>query len=537
MRGARPRKAQLRDLFAIFDEDGSGDLGSGEIMMLLEAFGHTTNNAAALVGEYDVDGDGALSFGEFMDLMRHPIKEDPSTSARKVAERIAVERKTFINRRMREVKMSSPQRIELKHLLEYERRRGLSPPVTFAAAAAARKANRKLASAAELHAIAIATAVRRVAAAKDAAAAALQSRVDDLESQLLELSCQALVSNRAKALEKLKVTKQRQNQTARSAHSDDYVGLQAAFETRLAIERQRSNALQNEIDELRSSPLQQRRSTRSRRQSQESDGVGHGASFPSSPRSSTPGGGRAPRSPRSTTPGGGHTPRRSRARSGGRSGGSSPLFSSLAGPPFDDAFVLLPPAPALKMACAACVAAACAVEAAFAAREAVAGAEAAAHVTRTLHRRLSLTAKALEAGRAATLATAANKVPPGATLAVAPDVAPGAGAPVAALAPPTPEPPTPKPEHSTSATYRQRRRRRWKRSRTPPHWRAPQKSLLCSTRATALRWWCARSEDRTSSSDARRCAGRSARRRAPRDSMKASLRRNERELARGTPAY
>ena len=421
MRGARPRKAQLYDLFTIFDEDGSGDLECGEIVLLLEAFGHSTDNAAALVGEYDLDGDGALSFREFMDLMRHPIKEESSASLREATERIAMERKIFINRRMREVKMSSPRRIELKHLLEYERRRGLSPPVTFAATAAARKANRKLASAAQLHALAIADAVRRVAAEKGVAAAALQSRVDELEAQLLELSCQALVSNRAKSLEKLKVAKEKQKQAADSAHSDDYVGLQAAFETRLAVERQRSNTLQNEIDELRSSPLQQRRS-RSRRQSRESDGTGHNTPFPLSPRSSTPGGG--------------HTPRRSRARSGGRSGGSSPLFSSVAGHPFREAFSLLSTL-ALEVACAARVAAACASEAASAAREAAAGAEAAAHVTRTLHcqrehSRLSLTSEVLEAARSAAVDDAR------------PGVAPGAGASAAALAPPTLEPLTPK---------------------------------------------------------------------------------------------
>lgn len=62
---------ELRELFMIFDANGSGGISSAEIRYVLKVLGEnfTDDEIDELMGEADKDGDGYLNFDEFMNLM------------------------------------------------------------------------------------------------------------------------------------------------------------------------------------------------------------------------------------------------------------------------------------------------------------------------------------------------------------------------------------------------------------------------------------------------------------------------------------
>ena len=393
----RSRRENLRDVFSIFDENGDGELSTSEICVLLEAFGHSSDAAAKLLREFDTDGDGTLSFSEFQRLMREPIHSTEDTAVHSTA----AARKAFISRRMRESKMSSPCKIGVKRLLEFERHRGREPPPTFAEAAAARVRGGTEGQAALAAAAAAVAKEERAARAREAERDVMKKRLDELEAQLLDASCRALVGIVHKGKDHglhphVAAAAQVAPEPKDGAHSDDYVGLQAAFEARLAIERARAGALQMELDELRAStPLQLRRS---RRRSDEEGGHAR-SSGSKSPRGSLGGGdGNSSKAARARTRSGGSgrhspslSPRLSPRLSSSRPRRTSPtfgpsqnplppaLFSSMSGSAMKTTVI------ALELQCNTRLAAAIAHEAAAAAGEAAAGAEAAAHVTLALH--------------------------------------------------------------------------------------------------------------------------------------------------------
>lgn len=69
----------LRNAFAIFDHDGSGNLDAVEIRQALQKLGISLkqDEAEFLVGEIDKDGDGEVSFEEFFEyVMEFQVDDD-----------------------------------------------------------------------------------------------------------------------------------------------------------------------------------------------------------------------------------------------------------------------------------------------------------------------------------------------------------------------------------------------------------------------------------------------------------------------------
>ncbi|KAL2016602.1 hypothetical protein VTK56DRAFT_3259 [Thermocarpiscus australiensis] len=69
--------AQYKEVFEVFDRDGSGVITADELGHVMRELGlHPSNRELQdLINEADVSGDGALSFDEFLAVMSHSARE------------------------------------------------------------------------------------------------------------------------------------------------------------------------------------------------------------------------------------------------------------------------------------------------------------------------------------------------------------------------------------------------------------------------------------------------------------------------------
>jgi len=63
---------ELRDAFAVFDDDNSGSISRAELKKLMKNLGQTLTDAEldAMMDEVDTDGDGEIDFAEFKSMMQ-----------------------------------------------------------------------------------------------------------------------------------------------------------------------------------------------------------------------------------------------------------------------------------------------------------------------------------------------------------------------------------------------------------------------------------------------------------------------------------
>ena len=92
---------EMRDIFEMFDEDGSGSISSGELGSVLESMGVTVSSdqLTAMIKEVDTpDGDGEICFDEFVALMMSKsASNDPIAEARRIFERFDADRSGSID--------------------------------------------------------------------------------------------------------------------------------------------------------------------------------------------------------------------------------------------------------------------------------------------------------------------------------------------------------------------------------------------------------------------------------------------------------
>ncbi|KAH6845627.1 hypothetical protein B0I37DRAFT_380713 [Chaetomium sp. MPI-CAGE-AT-0009] len=69
--------AQYKEVFQIFDKDGTGDITADELGQVMRELGLNPSEAELrdLVSEADLDSDGVISFEEFLALMSQNVKE------------------------------------------------------------------------------------------------------------------------------------------------------------------------------------------------------------------------------------------------------------------------------------------------------------------------------------------------------------------------------------------------------------------------------------------------------------------------------
>ena len=86
--------AEMREIFAMFDEDGSGSIDANELGGVMEALGVKVmkTKLEEMIKEVDTpDGDGEIGFDEFLTLMRKSeSKSDPQAEARRIFEQVRV---------------------------------------------------------------------------------------------------------------------------------------------------------------------------------------------------------------------------------------------------------------------------------------------------------------------------------------------------------------------------------------------------------------------------------------------------------------
>merc|ERR1712238_486424 len=63
---------ELRDAFAVFDDDNSGSISRAELKKLMKNLGQTLTDAEldAMMDEVDTDGDGEIDFAQFKSMMQ-----------------------------------------------------------------------------------------------------------------------------------------------------------------------------------------------------------------------------------------------------------------------------------------------------------------------------------------------------------------------------------------------------------------------------------------------------------------------------------
>ena len=68
------RLAGLRNLFSVFDVDGSGAISAGELSSIAERLGVqlSTEQLQEIIGQADPNGSGKIELGEFMSAMTSP---------------------------------------------------------------------------------------------------------------------------------------------------------------------------------------------------------------------------------------------------------------------------------------------------------------------------------------------------------------------------------------------------------------------------------------------------------------------------------
>ncbi|KAK4161779.1 hypothetical protein QBC43DRAFT_268072 [Cladorrhinum sp. PSN259] len=69
--------AQYREVFEIFDKDGTGDITAAELGQVMRELGlnPSTEELQDIVNEADLNKDGVISFEEFLSLMSQGVKE------------------------------------------------------------------------------------------------------------------------------------------------------------------------------------------------------------------------------------------------------------------------------------------------------------------------------------------------------------------------------------------------------------------------------------------------------------------------------
>ncbi|KAK3988877.1 hypothetical protein QBC44DRAFT_350941 [Cladorrhinum sp. PSN332] len=69
--------AQYREVFEIFDKDGTGDITAAELGQVMRELGlnPSTEELEDIVNEADLNKDGVISFDEFLSLMSQGVKE------------------------------------------------------------------------------------------------------------------------------------------------------------------------------------------------------------------------------------------------------------------------------------------------------------------------------------------------------------------------------------------------------------------------------------------------------------------------------
>ncbi|KAL1416990.1 hypothetical protein MTO96_027208 [Rhipicephalus appendiculatus] len=79
--------AELRELFALFDRDGDGEISAEDLGIIMRAFGHNPTEAElkTMIAELDADGNGTVDFLEFVAKVRADVLTTPTEEeARKV---------------------------------------------------------------------------------------------------------------------------------------------------------------------------------------------------------------------------------------------------------------------------------------------------------------------------------------------------------------------------------------------------------------------------------------------------------------------
>ncbi|KAL2130343.1 hypothetical protein VTI74DRAFT_6569 [Chaetomium olivicolor] len=69
--------AQYREVFEIFDKDGTGDITADELGQVMKELGLNPSDEELrdLINEVDLNKDGVISFDEFLALMSQNVKE------------------------------------------------------------------------------------------------------------------------------------------------------------------------------------------------------------------------------------------------------------------------------------------------------------------------------------------------------------------------------------------------------------------------------------------------------------------------------
>ncbi|KAH7963312.1 hypothetical protein HPB52_020535 [Rhipicephalus sanguineus] len=70
--------AVLREVFALFDKDGNGEISPDELGVVMRACGQNPTQAEIeeMIAKADTDGNGTISFPEFVAMMREPPTEE-----------------------------------------------------------------------------------------------------------------------------------------------------------------------------------------------------------------------------------------------------------------------------------------------------------------------------------------------------------------------------------------------------------------------------------------------------------------------------
>ncbi|KAL3456177.1 hypothetical protein BJX64DRAFT_271181 [Aspergillus heterothallicus] len=77
--------AQFREVFAVFDKDGTGDITASELGEVMRSLGQnpTDTELQDIIDELDVDRTGTIDFDEFLILMSRKVKDsDPEAELR-----------------------------------------------------------------------------------------------------------------------------------------------------------------------------------------------------------------------------------------------------------------------------------------------------------------------------------------------------------------------------------------------------------------------------------------------------------------------
>ncbi|KAL3450053.1 hypothetical protein BJX65DRAFT_271273 [Aspergillus insuetus] len=77
--------AQFKEVFAVFDKDGTGDITADELGEVMRSLGQnpTDTELQDIIDELDVDRTGTIDFDEFLILMSRKVKDsDPEAELR-----------------------------------------------------------------------------------------------------------------------------------------------------------------------------------------------------------------------------------------------------------------------------------------------------------------------------------------------------------------------------------------------------------------------------------------------------------------------